>query len=129
MRPRISSRGLAPARTTTSTKPPQEDELLARVSVGVRVVKLQQALADRVRSLEEALSNVKQPAGAAADLFVLQEHPRRSELLGAVETYISDTPACSSPTAFVPTCYVRYVKPELDELEAKHVIPDGIAGA
>jgi DNA-binding response OmpR family regulator len=31
------------------TKPAKEDELLARVSVGARVVKLQQALADRGR--------------------------------------------------------------------------------
>jgi DNA-binding response OmpR family regulator len=38
------------------TKPPREDELLARVGVGVRVVKLQQALAERVRRLEEALA-------------------------------------------------------------------------
>ena len=41
------------------TKPANEDELIARVSVGARVVQLQTALADRVRSLEEALANVR----------------------------------------------------------------------
>ena len=41
------------------TKPANEDELLARVNVGTRVVQLQTALADRVRSLEDALANVK----------------------------------------------------------------------
>ena len=41
------------------TKPANEDELVARVNVGARVVQLQTALADRVRSLEEALANVK----------------------------------------------------------------------
>ena len=41
------------------TKPANEDELIARVNVGARVVQLQTALADRVRSLEEALANVK----------------------------------------------------------------------
>lgn len=41
------------------TKPANEDELIARVNVGARVVELQAALAERVRSLEEALANVK----------------------------------------------------------------------
>jgi len=45
------------------TKPFDTAELRARMQVGVRVVKLQRALADRVRDLENALSRVKQLQG------------------------------------------------------------------
>ena len=45
------------------TKPFDTSELRARMQVGVRVVKLQNALAERVRDLEDALSRVKQLQG------------------------------------------------------------------
>lgn len=45
------------------TKPFDTSELRARMQVGVRVVKLQSALAERVRDLEDALSRVKQLQG------------------------------------------------------------------
>lgn len=45
------------------TKPFDTSELRARMRVGVRVVKLQSALAERVRDLEVALSRVKQLQG------------------------------------------------------------------
>jgi DNA-binding response OmpR family regulator len=45
------------------TKPFDHGELRARVQVGSRVVQLQSALADRVKELEEAISNVKQLQG------------------------------------------------------------------
>lgn len=45
------------------TKPFDHGELRARVQVGSRVVRLQSALADRVKELEEAMANVKQLQG------------------------------------------------------------------
>ena len=45
------------------TKPFDTAELRARIQVGARVVNLQATLADRVREVEEALSNVKQLQG------------------------------------------------------------------
>ena len=63
------------------TKPFDRDELLARVGLGVKMVGLQSELAARVRELEEALARVKQLQGLAAHLLLLQEHPRRQELL------------------------------------------------
>jgi sigma-B regulation protein RsbU (phosphoserine phosphatase) len=45
------------------TKPFDAAELRARMQVGVRVVNLQTALAERVREVEEALSRVKQLQG------------------------------------------------------------------
>ena len=52
-------RGLRAGADDYVCKPANEDELIARVNVGARVVQLQLALADRVRSLEEALANVR----------------------------------------------------------------------
>jgi phosphoserine phosphatase RsbU/P len=45
------------------TKPFDPDELRARIQVGARVVKLQGALGDRVRQLEDALQRVNQLQG------------------------------------------------------------------
>jgi len=45
------------------TKPFEIEELRARVSVGERVVTLQQQLSDRVRALEEAFAHVHQLQG------------------------------------------------------------------
>src|SRR5262249_3973980 len=45
------------------TKPFDRNELRARLQVGLRMLELQKNLADRVRELEAALSNVKQLQG------------------------------------------------------------------
>src|SRR3989442_8659976 len=45
------------------TKPFDHDELRARLQVGVRMVELQNLLANRVRDLEEAMARVKQLSG------------------------------------------------------------------
>ena len=101
------------------TKPAREDELLARVSVGVRVVKLQQALADRVKSLEEALSNVKQLQGLLPICSYCKSIRDDQNYWRRVESYISEHSSVQFSHSFCPDCYERYVKPQLDELEAK----------
>src|SRR5437016_8648574 len=45
------------------TKPFNKDELQARIHVGIRMIGLQQKLADRVRRLEQAMAQVKQLHG------------------------------------------------------------------
>jgi sigma-B regulation protein RsbU (phosphoserine phosphatase) len=45
------------------TKPFEIDELRARLSVGARIVALQQHLSERVRALQEALAHVEQLQG------------------------------------------------------------------
>ena len=64
------------------TKPANEDELVARVNVGARVVQLQTALADRVRSLEEALANVKALQTLLPMCAYCKSIQERPELLG-----------------------------------------------
>lgn len=45
------------------TKPFDREELMARIKVGLRILELQQKLAERVRSLEEALSRAQKLQG------------------------------------------------------------------
>jgi CheY-like chemotaxis protein len=105
------------------TKPAREDELLARVSVGVRVVTLQRMLAERVKSLEEALSNVKQLQGLLPICSYCKSIRDDQNYWRRVETYISDHSDVRFSHSFCPDCYERYVKPQLDELEANQ--PEG----
>jgi phosphoserine phosphatase RsbU/P len=100
------------------TKPPKEDELIARVSVGVRVVRLQRALAERVRSLEEALSNVKQLQGLLPICSYCKSIRDDQNYWRRVESYISEHSGVQFSHSFCPDCYEKYVKPQLDELEA-----------
>lgn len=101
------------------TKPPDEDELLARVSVGARVIGLQQALADRVRRLEEALSNVKQLQGLLPICSYCKRIRDDKNYWNQVETYISDHSGVQFSHSYCPDCFARYVQPQIDELDGK----------
>jgi CheY-like chemotaxis protein len=98
------------------TKPAREDELLARVSVGARVAKLQQALADRVQSLEDALSKVKQLQGLLPICMYCKSIRDDQNYWRRVETYITEHSDAQFSHSFCPDCYERYVKPQLEEL-------------
>ena len=99
------------------TKPPNEDELLARVHVGVRVIELQQALADRVRRLEEALSSVKQLQGLLPICSYCKRIRDDQNYWQQVESYIGAHTDVQFSHSYCPDCYDRHVKPQLDELD------------
>ena len=99
------------------TKPPNEDELLARVNVGARVVALQQQLADRVRSLEDALANVKQLQGLLPICAYCKRIRDDQNYWQQVESYISVHSGVQFSHSYCPDCFEKYVKPQLDELE------------
>ncbi|MEW6321009.1 MAG: response regulator [Acidobacteriota bacterium] len=99
------------------SKPPNEKELVARVSVGARVVALQQALADRVRSLEEALANVKQLQKLLPICSYCKRIRDDKNYWQQVESYIGDHAGVQFSHSFCPECYARYVQPQLDELD------------
>jgi sigma-B regulation protein RsbU (phosphoserine phosphatase) len=111
--------GLAAGADDYVTKPAREDELLARVSVGVRVVKLQQAYADRVKNLEEALSNVKQLQGLLPICSYCKSIRDDQNYWRRVETYISEHAGVQFSHSFCPDCYERYVKPQIEDLETR----------
>lgn len=99
------------------TKPANEDELVARVNVGARVVELQLALAERVRSLEEALANVRALQTLLPMCAYCKAIRNDQNYWEKVETYFHDHSGVSFSHSYCPSCYDRFVKPQLDALE------------
>jgi sigma-B regulation protein RsbU (phosphoserine phosphatase) len=99
------------------TKPPHEEELLARVSVGARVISLQQTLADRVRKLEEALSNVKQLQGLLPICSYCKRIRDDQNYWQQVESYITVHSGVQFSHSYCPDCFEKYVQPQLDALD------------
>ena len=100
------------------TKPPNEEELLARVNVGARVVSLQVALADRVNRLQEALSNVKQLQGLLPICSYCKRIRDDKNYWQQVEGYISDHSDVQFSHSYCPECFEHYVRPQIEELSA-----------
>jgi DNA-binding response OmpR family regulator len=117
-------RGLRAGADDYVCKPANEDELIARVNVGARVVQLQQALAERVRSLEEALANVKALQTLLPMCAYCKSVRNDQNYWEKVETYFTQHSGVSFTHSYCPTCYDRFVRPELEALETKGVTPD-----
>ena len=98
-------------------KPANEDGLIARVSVGARVVELQAALAERVRSLEEALANVKAWQTLLPMCAYCKSIRNDQNYWEKVETYFTQHSNVSFTHSYCPNCYERFVRPELEALE------------
>ena len=107
------------------TKPANEDELIARVSVGARVVQLQSALADRVRSLEEALANVKALQTLLPMCAYCKSVRNDHNYWEKVETYFTQHSNVAFTHSYCPNCYERFVRPELEALEDKSAAQKG----
>jgi phosphoserine phosphatase RsbU/P len=98
------------------TKPFNREELRARVQVGVRMVELQQSLADRVRALEEALTRVKQLQGLLPICSYCKKIRDDQNYWQQVESYIAEHSQAQFSHSICPDCYEKLVKPELDQL-------------
>ena len=101
------------------TKPFNGEELRARVQVGIRVLELQGALAQRVRELEEALSSVKTLQGLLPICSYCKKIRDDRNYWQQVEGYISDHSEAQFSHGICPDCYVRFVQPELDRLHSQ----------
>ena len=98
------------------TKPFNRDELRARVQVGIRVLELQDALAQRVTELEEALSRVKTLQGLLPICSYCKKIRNDRNYWQQVEGYISDHSEAQFSHGICPDCYARFVQPELERL-------------
>jgi phosphoserine phosphatase RsbU/P len=101
------------------TKPANEDELIARVNVGARVVGLQLALADRVRSREEALANVKTLQTLLPMCAYCKSIRNDQNYWEKVETYFTQHSGVSFTHSYCPSCFERFVRPQLEAIENK----------
>jgi DNA-binding response OmpR family regulator len=101
------------------TKPFDREELRARVQVGLRVVQLQHALADRVNELEEALSRVKQLQGLLPICSFCKRVRNDQNYWQQVESYVTQHSEAKFSHSICPDCFEQYVKKEFDEWDSE----------
>jgi phosphoserine phosphatase RsbU/P len=94
-------------------KPFDPEELRARVAVGVRILGLQQKLAERVEELQAALANVKQLSGLLPICSYCKRIRGDDQYWQQVEGYIADHSDAQFSHGICPTCYTR-VAADLD---------------
>jgi len=102
-------------------KPFNRDELQARVQVGLRVVGLQQALADRVKELEVALARVKQLHGLLPICSYCKKVRNDQNYWQQVEAYVSEHSEAQFSHGVCPECYEKHLKPQLDLLQGQRL--------
>jgi len=88
-------------------KPFDPEELRARVAVGIRVLGLQQKLAERVAELQAALSNVKQLRGLLPICSYCKRIRGDEDYWQQVESYIADRTEAEFSHGVCPSCYEK----------------------
>jgi CheY-like chemotaxis protein len=95
------------------TKPFDRQELRSRLRVGERVLSLQNGLADRVRELEEALSQVKELKGLLPICSYCKAVRDDQNYWHRVETYIAAHSSARFSHGICPGCWKDVVEPEI----------------
>lgn len=90
-------------------KPFDENELLARVEVGVRFVALQAKLAERVEELERALAQVKRLEGLLPICSYCKRIRNEQDYWERVDAYISQHANVRFTHNICPECYTKHV--------------------
>lgn len=96
------------------SKPFDRDELAARVQVGVRVIELQNSLAERIQQLEEALRQIKQLKGLIPICAYCKKIREDDNYWRQLESYITEHSGAEFSHGICPECYEKFVKPELE---------------
>jgi DNA-binding response OmpR family regulator len=86
-------------------KPFDPDELRARVHVGLRVLSLQERLAQRVQELQEALSQVKQLHGLLPICSYCKRIRSDTNYWQQVESYIAEHSGAQFSHGICPSCF------------------------
>ncbi len=92
-------------------KPPDGNELRARIDVGIRVVELQSELSDRVVELEASLAREKHLQGLLPICACCKKIRDVKDYWQQVEGYIEDHSAVPFSHGICPDCYVLIVPP------------------
>jgi phosphoserine phosphatase RsbU/P len=99
------------------TKPFNIKELKARVHVAVRMLDVQNALADNIKKLQDALANVKHLQGLLPICSYCKRIRNDQNYWQQVEAYVSEHTDAQFSHSICPDCYDAKVKPELDSLD------------
>jgi CheY-like chemotaxis protein len=101
------------------TKPFHQEELRVRVGVGVQMLALQKALAERVKQLEEALSQVKELQGILPICSYCKKIRDDQNYWQKVENYISDHTDAQFTHGICPDCYERVMQEFKDQKQTR----------
>lgn len=96
------------------TKPFNQEELYARLKVGVRIVELQNNLAERVKELEESLSRVTQLQGLLPICSYCKKIRNDKNYWERVEDYLSEHSKARFSHGICPKCYEKYFEEKND---------------
>jgi phosphoserine phosphatase RsbU/P len=91
-------------------KPFHEAELLARVEVGIRFIKLQKKLAERVEEMERALATVRRLEGLLPICSYCKRIRNEQDYWERVDNYISQHTNVRFSHNICPDCYEKHVK-------------------
>lgn len=94
-------------------KPFHEQELRSRIRVGERMVRLQSALADRVRKLEAALAEVTTLHGLLPICCYCKKIRTDKDYWQEVEAYLAAHTDIHFSHGICPCCFAKVVEPEL----------------
>jgi DNA-binding response OmpR family regulator len=97
-------------------KPFDREELRARLQAGIRIVTLQEALALRVRELQEALGRVRTLQGLLPICSYCKRVRNDGDYWQQVESYVSDHSDARFSHGICPDCYESVVRPQLANL-------------
>lgn len=101
------------------TKPFDNKELRARISVGQRVAELQMDLARNNRELRNALDHIKQLQGILPICSYCKKIRDDKNYWRQVESYISSVTDASFTHSICPDCYNTHVKPQMEEFKKR----------
>jgi hypothetical protein len=98
------------------TKPFDQEELFARLQVGVRVLSLQENLTQRVHELADALTRVKQLQGLLPICCYCKNVRTDNNYWQEVEHYFGQFTDVEFSHGICPRCYHEVVEPELERM-------------
>ena len=96
-------------------KPFDPDDLRARINVGVRVLSLQERLAERVKELQDALANVKVLQGLLPICSYCKRIRGDDQYWTQVESYIAERSEAQFSHGICPPCAAELER-EIDEI-------------
>ncbi|MDQ6786416.1 MAG: response regulator transcription factor [Acidobacteriota bacterium] len=97
------------------TKPFNREELRVRLAVGAKMIELQRQLAERVRELEIALTQIKQLQGILPICSYCKNIRDDKNYWQQVETYVAEHTSVQFSHGICPDCYEQVVQPQLDK--------------
>jgi phosphoserine phosphatase RsbU/P len=101
-------------------KPFDAEELRARLNAGIRIVTLEQALAERVQELEAALTREHELQGLLPICSYCKKVRDDQNYWHEVENYVSQRSAAIFSHGVCPDCHDRVLKVQLAELTHRH---------